>query len=89
MNRNHYMALGTILLLIGATIFKIDAVTLNEESTKFLAQQLETPAGEGGLLASTATVKKTIPIPTWPRFLCISLGAILMLHAIGMAKPGG
>lgn len=89
MNRNHYMALGTIFLLMGITIFKIDSITLNEESTKFLAQQMETPAGEGGLLASTATVKKTIPIPTWPRFLCISIGAILMLHAIGMQKPGG
>lgn len=83
------MALGTIFLLFGITILKVDAVTLNEESTRFLAQQSETPPSEGGLLVSTVGVKKTIVIPTWPRFLCISLGAILMLHAIGMQKPGG
>ena len=38
MNRNHYMMLGTALLLFGITIFKVDNVTLTEETTKFMAQ---------------------------------------------------
>ena len=85
MNRNHYMALGTVLLLLGLTVFKVETVTLTEDSTRFLAQQMEQPQQT---LVSTVPVKKTIAIPAWPRFLIISLGAILMLHAIAMQKPG-
>jgi hypothetical protein len=87
MNRNHYMTLGTVLLLLGLAVFKIEKVTLNEDSTRLLAQQTETQP-EQGLLASTMPAKKTIAIPPTVRFLCISVGAILMLHAIGMQKPG-
>ena len=87
MNRNHYMALGTALLLLGLAVFKVETVTLNEDSTRFLAQQAETHP-EQGLVASTVPVKKTIVIPPTMRFLGISVGAILMLHAIGMQKPG-
>ena len=85
MNRNHYMALGTVLLLLGLTVFKVETVTLTEDSTKFLAQQMEQPEQS---LVFTVPVKKTIAIPPWPRFLIISLGAILMLHAVAMQKPG-
>ena len=87
MNRNHCMALGTALLLLGLVVFKVEAITLNEDSTRFLAQQMETQP-EQGLVASAVPVKKTIVIPPTMRFLCISVGAILMLHAIGMQKPG-
>ncbi len=87
MNRNHYMALGTALLLLGLAVFKVETVTLNENSTRFLAQQMETQP-EQWLVASAVPVKKTIVIPPTMRFLCISVGAILMLHAIGMQKPG-
>lgn len=85
MNRNHYMALGTVLLLLGLTVFKVETVTLTEDSTRFLAQQMEQPEQT---LVSTVPVKKTIAIPPWPRFLIVSLGAILMLHAVAMQKPG-
>lgn len=85
MNRNHYMAIGVILLLLGLVILKIDVVTLNDTSTKFLAQQLGTEMQAG--IVEAAPVKKTITIPPWTRFLCISVGAILMLHAMAMPKP--
>ena len=85
MNRNQYMALGTVLLLLGLTVFKVETVTLTEDSTRFLAQQMEQPEQT---LVSTVPVKKTIAIPAWPRFLIISLGTILMLHAVAMQKPG-
>ena len=87
MNRNHYMAVGTALLLLGLAVFRVETITLTEDSTRFLAQQMETPP-EQSLLAATVPVKKTIAIPPTVRFLCVSIGAILMLHAIGMQKPG-
>lgn len=87
MNRNHYMAVGTALLLLGLAVFRVETITLTEDSTRFLAQQMETPL-EQGLLAATVPIKKTIAIPPTVRFLCVSIGAILMLHAIGMQKPG-
>ena len=86
MNRNHYMTFGTVLLLLGLAVLKVETVTLTEDSTRFLAQQMEQP--EQSFVASTVPVKRTIAIPPWPRFLIISLGAILMLHAIAMQKPG-
>ncbi len=89
MNRNHYMALGTILLLAGITIFKIEGITLTEDTTKFLAQQAEDNKPGESLFLEAVPVKKTVAIPAWPRFLCLSLGGILMLHAIAMQKPGG
>ena len=87
MNRNHYMTFGTVLLLFGLAAFKVETVTLTEDSTRLLAQQMEQP--EQSFVATTVPVKKTIVIPPWPRFLIVSLGAILMLHAIAMQKPGG
>lgn len=87
MNRNHYMMLGTVLLLLGLAVFEVEAITLNEESTKFLAQQMKTQPAEQSF-TPTPPVKKTIAVPRSLRFLCISVGAILMLHAIGMQKPG-
>lgn len=87
MNRNHYFMLGTVLLLLGITIFKLDNVTLNEQSTKFVAQQMGTVPENG--LVQVASPKKTIVVPPWLRFSLVSIGAILMLHAIGMQKPGG
>ena len=87
MNRNHYMTLGTALLLLGLAVFKVEAITLTEDSTKFLAQQFESQPVEQAVI-STAPVKRTITIRPAIRFLCISVGAILMLHAIGMQKPG-
>ncbi len=90
MNRNHYMALGTILLLVGLTIFKIENVTLTEETTKFLAQQTaEEGKPDPGPFLEAVPMKKTVAIPTWPRFLCISLGLILIAHSLAMQKPGG
>jgi len=79
------MALGTVLLLLGLTVFKVETVTLTEDSTRFLAQQTEQPEQT---LVSTVPIKRTIAIPGWPRFLIVSLGAILMLHAVAMQKPG-
>ena len=90
MNRNHYMMLGTTLLLLGLAIFKVDNVTLTEETTKFMAQATAPEEGGGGSLVLSAPLpKKTISIPAAARFACISVGAILMLHAIAMQKPGG
>ncbi len=88
MNRNHYFMLGTVLLLLGITIFKVDNLTLTEQSTRFIAQQTGA-VPEGGVLDAAPVPKKTIAIPPWLRFSLISVGAILMLHAMGMSKPGG
>ena len=89
MNRNHYMMMGTALLLFGLVIFKVDNVTLTEETTKFMAQAAA-PEGSGdSLILTAAAPKKTITIPSPVRFACISIGAILMLHAVAMQKPGG
>ena len=91
MNRNHYLMLGTVLLLVGIAIFKVDNVTLTEETTKFMAQATAPEgSGDGTTVLQPAVVpKKTFRIPPAVRFALISIGAVLMLHAIAMQKPGG
>ena len=83
MNRNHYMAIGTVVLLFGLTLYRLENVTLTMEATTVIAQQLE-EVPEGGVVSPSS--KRTITIPAWVCFSTISLGAILMLHAIGMGK---
>ena len=85
MNRNHFMAIGVILILLGLVIFRIDDVTLNAGATKFLAEQMGKPAEQ--TITQAVPVTKTIPIPPWCRFLLVCVGGILIFHAVGMPKP--
>jgi hypothetical protein len=89
MSRNQYMMLGTALLLLGITIYKVENVTLTEQTTRFVAQQMGTiPEDGNGVVAQMPVPKKTVPVPPWLRFLFVSVGVILMLHAVAM-KPSG
>jgi hypothetical protein len=93
-NRNHFFALGLVLLLAGIQLRNVESFTLNERTSKFLAERMhgggDADTGVRPLLASIGpTPHHTIHPPEWLGFALMSVGTVLMLHSLAMKKPGG
>jgi hypothetical protein len=94
LNRNHYLAVGTIVLLLGLQLRFVESVRLTKETTRFLAERFDKsteqvePMPLSALLSVPATGKsKTIHPPRWLGWSLLSLGAVLVLHSLTMRKP--
>ena len=95
LNRNHYLGIGLIVLLLGLQFRFVDSFQLTEDTTKFLAKRLkkETVVTQNPLAvifrqANPEAVKKTIHPPKWIGWSMISVGAVLVIQSLGMKKPG-
>jgi hypothetical protein len=97
-NRNQFMLIGFLLLLLGLQFRFVDTFVLNEPSTRFLAKrtaQAESSTSPWKLPMSLVAngpvpVQRTrIRPPRWLSYLLLSTGAVLMLHSVAMKKPGG
>jgi hypothetical protein len=93
-NRNHFFALGLVLLLLGVQLRNVESFTLNERTSKFLTERLHRNAGPTNgvqpLLASIGpTPRHTVRPPSWLGFALLSVGSVLVLHSLAMKKPGG
>lgn len=98
LNRNHYFLVGIVLILLGVQCRYVSAVVLNDKATQFVATKLgkaPTPVANRPSLttsifaAAPPTSSRTVELPRWLGYSLISVGAILVLHAIAMGKPGG
>ncbi len=96
-NRNQFMLIGILLLLLGLQFRFVDTFVLNESSTRFLAKrsaQAEKTSSPWKLplsLVANGPVplqRKRIQPPRWIAYALLSVGAVLTLHAIAMKKPG-
>jgi hypothetical protein len=88
-NRNHFFALGLVLLFLGIQFRNVESFTLNQRTSKFLAERMNR-SGDGPLLASIGpTPLRTIQPPEWVGFALVSVGTVLVLHSLAMKKPGG
>lgn len=95
LNRNHYFAVGTIVLLLGLQLRFVESVRLTKESTQFLAERFKKEEPEvapnpfAALLAvPAANYSKTIEPPRWLGWSLLSVGAVLVIHSWTMRKPG-
>jgi hypothetical protein len=96
LNRNHYLLIGMLALLLGIQFRAVDSFVLNESSTKFLAKQnaRTEPATLWSLpisLASQGAValpRKTIRLPRWLSWPLMTAGVVLVLQSLAMKKPG-
>ena len=93
--RHHYFIAGVIILFLGIQFRYIESFTLNEESSRFIAEHLrrsERPAT--ATLSSLFRVSpspssmRNVQPPRWLGFSLLSLGAVLVLHGAVMRKPG-
>ncbi len=94
LNRNHYFAIGTIVLLLGLQLRFVESVRLTKESTQFLAEKFHRsektvdPNPFFALLSVRApSQSKTISPPRWLGWSLLSAGAVLVLHSLTMRKP--
>ena len=92
-NRNQYLILGLVLLLLGLQIRVVESYVLNERTSSFVAERFAPMAsadGGGGTFAALGpTPLRTIRPPVWLGYCLISVGAVLILHSLAMKKPGG
>ncbi|HVW39580.1 MAG TPA: hypothetical protein VHB99_19815 [Pirellulales bacterium] len=90
LNRNHYFMAGVVLLLLGIQLRMIDAFVLNESTTRFLSQRAGGAATAAAILPSIGPApRKTVRPPDWLGWALMSVGSVLVLHALAMKGPGG
>ena len=90
--RNQWFMAGLVFLLLGGQFRMIDSVVLTPEVTKFLAERTgNTMAAASNMLGSLVNVDaappKTFQPPDWVSWALISVGAVLVLHALSMKGP--
>lgn len=93
-NRNHYLAIGLVLVLLGIQFRCVDSLQLTPETTQFLAKRMKKkPESANPLMAilpkttSSLAPQKTIRPPKWLGYSLLSIGAVLMVQSLGMKKP--
>lgn len=90
--RNQWFMGGLVLLLLGGQFRMIDSVVLTPEFTKFLAERTGHPVAAadnalGTLVNIDAVPPKTLRPPDWFSWALVSVGAVLVLHALSMKRP--
>jgi hypothetical protein len=92
LNRNQFFFIGLVVLLLGLQLRFVSAYVLNPEATQFLAERSgETTAAAASLFTLTSTpavARKVLQPPEWLGWCLISVGSVLILHALAMKKPG-
>jgi hypothetical protein len=94
-NRNQFLILGVVLLFVGLQLKKVESFTLNERTSRLLAERFAATSGDTDgtmrpFLASVGpTPRRTIHPPDWCGYAFLSVGAVCVLHSLAMKKPGG
>jgi hypothetical protein len=94
LNRNQWFLLGLVVLFVGIEFRMLDSFVLTPELTKFLADRKGGPVATasqnvGATLRAQPVAPKTVQPPEWLGWALVSLGAVLILHALSMKAPGG
>ena len=92
-NRNQLFLVGLLLLLFGLQFRLVETFTLNQQTTKFLANRFQEPADaplQSMFVNSNVTIPgKVVKPPLWVGYSLISIGSVLVLHSIMLPKPAG
>ena len=96
LNRNQFMMLGVLVLLVGLQFRIVDYFVLNAKASEFVEKKLkgESPAepapqvqSAGGHIAPLISGRKVTP-PPWLGWCLVSVGGVLVLHSMAMRRPG-
>lgn len=90
LNRNHYFMAGVVLLLLGVQLRIVDSYVLNEKSTRILTPQPTTTLmAVRPLIQSVSSPQhKVVKPPEALGWALMSIGSVLILHALAMKAPG-
>jgi hypothetical protein len=91
LNRNQFFLAGLVLLFLGIQFRMLDNFTLNEKTTRFLANRMQEKSSPAtAMIGPNMSVgKKTVEPPEWLGYALLSVGSVLVLHSLAMPKPGG
>jgi hypothetical protein len=92
-NRNQLFLVGLLLLLFGLQFRLVETFTLNQPTTRFLANRFQEPSDaplQSMFVNSNVTIPgKVVKPPLWVGYSLISIGSVLVLHSIMLPKPAG
>ena len=93
-NRNQYFMVGTVLLLLGIQFRMVDTYVLNDKAKDFVASKMvaEDDMSQTGSTENAAAFLAPLAgghfkPPRWLGWSIVSLGAVMILHALAMPKP--
>ena len=96
LNRNHYLGIGIVLLLLGIQFRYVDSFQLTDATAKAIAKRMkkDSMVAQSPLAAmfgqtKAADVHKTVRPPKWLGWSLMSIGGVLVFQSLGMKKPGG
>ena len=78
MQRDHWMAIGTVVLLLGLTFQRVESFNLHHEVHHKIAEAMDEE--------SPFRYSPRIVIPDWLRYAALSAGAVLLLHGVVLKK---
>lgn len=92
-NRNQLFLVGLLLLLFGLQFRLVETFTLNQPTTRFLANRFQEPTDapiQSMFVNSNVIIPgKIVKPPLWVGYSLISIGSVLVLHSIMLPKPAG
>ncbi len=93
-NRNHWMMIGLVVLALGIQFRAIDSFVLNARTTEMIAKRLNrnnavTTVFMPAVPSDSTLSGRVITPPRWLGFMMTSVGVVLCLHSLAMAKPAG
>jgi hypothetical protein len=95
LNRNQFFLLGMVIFLLGVQFRLVDSFILTPKCAKLLAEKTGHPMAAAieaadNLSGSSTTVAgpHALRPPEWLGWSLMSIGAVLILHAMAMKKPG-
>ena len=101
LNRNQFMMIGLLVLLLGVQFRMVDHFVLNAKASEFVEKKLDKPP-TASVAANAPPVQKSNPAdanlptvtnrivkpPHWLGWCLVSVGGVLVLHSLAMRRPG-
>jgi len=90
LNRAQMYMAGLIVLFLGIEFRLVDSIVLNQQATKFVVERFETteiaPTAPNWLTLKMPVSNKAVTPPKWLGWSFLSLGGVMVLHALAMRK---
>jgi hypothetical protein len=95
LNRNQFMMIGLLVLLLGVQFRSVDYFVLNAKASEFVEKKLgDSPSANAAPVAQNTgsdrplTTNRVVKPPNWIGWCLLSVGGVLVLHSLAMRRPG-